>query len=713
MPILAPALLPLLTPLAFALDRPVVDPYTETQEEDAYRMEEEMVTVASRYAQSIRQAPGIVTVVTDQQIRERGFLTLADVLRSIPGVYLSVAPEGFTLAWFRGVVSPDNNKILLLVDGVPWYDGIYNHAWVDEYIPLENVKQVEVIKGPGSVIYGTNAFAGVINVVTYKAQDLDGGFIRATAGTSSLVGAAFVMADRYKTAGGKAVSVSSMVRYLNTDGDGLTVNPEGESNVSGTAPRRSVNASLHAEVGPLSLAIDAVDYRHTYLTQPQDDTLDVLLQSVDEFNLSYKHQFMAARYRLSLGRNLELTPYLYAQHYDNPGLYAWFEPLTVTEGDGGEMTASFQTTLVETHKETARYTTGVDVETHPSANHVVIGGLGVQASDVIALEDLHYEDLTGQAEPAGFGLGGRSSQTLWDVFFYGQDTWSALYWLQCVGGLRFDYHSVVSGLFPSPRLGVLLIPTTNTTVKLLYGRAFRAPTARELLVQVEPVDGHNEFTAGNPNLAHERIDTVEAEALLDPKVWLRLRGAAFASSVKNEIDKRVVDTPGPLGDAFYDNFEKGASIVGAELEGTALVKTSEVTASLAWTRAVDRVTGYSQYEFPPLMGHLRGSTRLTDAVSATLQADIYGTRPRRDWSPDAHMKDGPPFTLVGASLATNLVGDGRLRADVSVHNLLNAEVETLIYRDDANSVDDEGYPEFRNDIQGPGRSITVGIEGTL
>ena len=173
-----------------------VNPFEEPDEATLFRVEEEVVTVASRYAQAVEQAPSIVTVVTDRQIRSRGYRTLADLLRALPGVFVTQSQEGRSLAWFRGVISPDNNKILLLVDGVPWYDGVYTHAWLDTYIPLEDVRQVEIIKGPGSAVHGTNAYAGVINVVTYSASDLRGGFVRVGAGDDGRWGLTGVVADQ-------------------------------------------------------------------------------------------------------------------------------------------------------------------------------------------------------------------------------------------------------------------------------------------------------------------------------------------------------------------------------------------------------------------------------------------------------------------------------------------------------------------------------------
>lgn len=694
---------------ALAADK-IVDPFTEADEDAAFRLEEEMVTVASSYAQTVREAPSIVTVISDRDIRERGYLTLADALRSIPGIYLSTSPEGLTLAWFRGVVSADNNKILLLMDGVPWYDGIYTNAWVDEYVALENVRQIEVIKGPGSAIYGTNAFAGVINVVTYKADDLEGGFLRASAGSAARFGGALVAADHVFTDRKTPVSVSAMARFLDMDGDGLDVTPKGERNVTGTDPRRAVNAGFHIDYGPLYLGFDSVDYRHTYLTLPQDDTLDVLVQSVDEFNMAYKNQFLTARYRLDLGRHLELTPQVFYQYYDNSGNYAWFEDPEIVETDG-VITTSWPTTMVEAVKKSARYGASADLKAHPTAMQTLVGGLGMEFTDVIALEDLTFSGTTGEPSEDGFRIDPRRESLLWDAYVYVQDTWAAQYWLEVVGGLRVDYHSIVGGVFPSPRAGLLFVPNARTTVKLLYGRAFRAPTARELLVVVDQdEEGYNKWTAGNQKLEHERIDTIEAEIMEVPASWLHLRGAVFYSGVANEIDKRTQEVPNPaLGDAYYDNFD-GANVVGAELETTVSPDPFELGASLAWTHGVDRTTGNAVYEFPPLMGHGRATVHLTDALRASLMADLYGKRPRREWSPDADLKDGPAFALLDVAVASNLVRSGRLRVDVSVRNLLDTDFETLIYRDDANEVRD-GEPRFPEDIAGKGRSITVGLEG--
>src|SRR5262245_56121158 len=87
-----------------------VDPFQEADESELFRFEEQLVTVASRYAQTVRKAPSIVSVVTAEQIRERGYRTVSDALRELPGIYIWKSTEGRDLAAIRGVVSADNNK---------------------------------------------------------------------------------------------------------------------------------------------------------------------------------------------------------------------------------------------------------------------------------------------------------------------------------------------------------------------------------------------------------------------------------------------------------------------------------------------------------------------------------------------------------------------------------------------------------------------------
>ena len=699
--------------LSLALAAEPVDPFTEPDETDLFMLEERIITVASRYAQTARQAPAIVTVYTDAELRERGCRTLSDVLRMVPGVYLSTSPEGRSLGWVRGVTAPDNNKILVLVDGVPWYDGVYTHAWLDEYIPLSMVKQVEIIKGPGSAIYGTNAFAGVINIVTYGPDDLQGGFVRVEGGSAFRQEASVVAGNHLPD---RNASVMAYARWHGSVGDGEEYTPRDRRDVHGSDPVTSVNAGFRLDVNRWRLTLDHVDYEHTYLTQDQDELFDVLFQNKSAFNLGYRNDFVALSGTFKPTRDLALTPRLYWQDHDNPGLYGFTTGISVTEDpDTGELSAELGSVLVETAKHSRRYGGALEYEARPAAGHVNVGGAGVEAVQIVELWDDTY---SGGEVSRSFTA---PSDLIVDAFVYTQHTWTALYWLELTGGFRADYNFTANYPFVSPRLGILVVPSDAVTAKLLFGQAFRAPTARELLVKVQMVDEDFPFTAGNVRLEPETIRSAEFELGYEPNPWLSLRGATFLSLLDNTIDKGT--------DLNQYVNRGGANIFGTELEATADLGQFEAGASWSWTRGriMDDVLDSSGallgpaglnnravYEFPEHMGHGRVTWRPVDGLALTSLVDGYGYRPRWEWARASGLNDGEPFVLVGLAVSTSTLAGGRVRADFSVHNVLDSPYQTLVYVDDVNATttDDEGNTtaKFPNDIDGEGRAFNLGVE---
>ena len=110
----------------------------------------------------ITQAPGVVRVFTKDDIDRGGYQTLLELLSQVPGIQISYGRDGDQLIWLRGIQGDSNSKILLLIDGTKmrsYHDGSFP---IDEYLPLGNVERIEVMNGPGSVLYGSGSFAGVI-----------------------------------------------------------------------------------------------------------------------------------------------------------------------------------------------------------------------------------------------------------------------------------------------------------------------------------------------------------------------------------------------------------------------------------------------------------------------------------------------------------------------------------------------------------------------
>jgi len=133
------------------------------------------VTTASKHEEKITDAPGIITVVTKEEIQGFGAVTLSDVLNRVTSMYMIHAG---TFMWNVGSIRGQNisnsdNHVLILINGRPYRDGMSGGFNSVTYIafPLETIDHIEIIRGPGSVLYGTNAYSGVINIITNVADE--------------------------------------------------------------------------------------------------------------------------------------------------------------------------------------------------------------------------------------------------------------------------------------------------------------------------------------------------------------------------------------------------------------------------------------------------------------------------------------------------------------------------------------------------------------
>src|ERR1035437_2793513 len=132
---------------------------------------------ASKHLQPSGEAPSSVTVVTGTQIREQGYRTLADVLRTVRSFFVTY-DRNYSSLGVRGFARPGdyNTRILLLVDGHRLNDNIYDEAMIGTEFPVDVdlIQRIEIVRGPVSSLYGSDALFAVINIITKQAQDLNG-----------------------------------------------------------------------------------------------------------------------------------------------------------------------------------------------------------------------------------------------------------------------------------------------------------------------------------------------------------------------------------------------------------------------------------------------------------------------------------------------------------------------------------------------------------
>jgi outer membrane receptor for ferrienterochelin and colicins len=132
---------------------------------------------ASKFSQKASNAPASVSIITASDIQYFGYRTFDEILRSVTGFYVTydrnyayVAARGF------GLTGDYNSRVLLLIDGHRINDNIYGSSPVgtDFPIPLDFIERIEIVRGPSSSLYGTNAFFGVVNIITNNGHDVEG-----------------------------------------------------------------------------------------------------------------------------------------------------------------------------------------------------------------------------------------------------------------------------------------------------------------------------------------------------------------------------------------------------------------------------------------------------------------------------------------------------------------------------------------------------------
>src|SRR4051812_21504024 len=204
-----------------------------SQEEDELSLlfSKTEVTTASKIAEPAALAPADVTVITEEEIRRSGARDLADVLRTVPGIELQRDQFGAVQIVSRGLLSPsESNYILLLLDGVPANIPYYGGAsLVYDDLALVGVKRIEVVRGPGSALYGASAFAGVIQIITKSGDDEPGSEVEIGGGSFSTAHAAAQTRFKIGTEGALALHAD----VLHSGGPKIRVEQDAFSSFTG------------------------------------------------------------------------------------------------------------------------------------------------------------------------------------------------------------------------------------------------------------------------------------------------------------------------------------------------------------------------------------------------------------------------------------------------------------------------------------------------
>lgn len=303
----------------------------EPAQRELLLFEQPEVSAAMKRPQPQREAPSSVTVVTSEEIRRLGYRTLGEALRGVRGFYVT-GDRNYDYLGVRGFSRPGdyNDRILLLVDGHTYNDDVYQTAPIghDFGIDLEAVERIEVIRGPGSALYGGNAVFAVINVVTFDGATKPG--VHALLETGSFWRKRAQATAGHVTAGGLSLFASASV--LDLDGQEDLYYPEfaDASTNGGVAEEvdgeRALNFFFKGRWRGFTLAggINQRD-KHiptgsfgTVFNEPRNQTTD-------------GRRFADLSYAAEVAKNLHLTARAYFDGYRYHGTYVY------DDGAGGRI----------------------------------------------------------------------------------------------------------------------------------------------------------------------------------------------------------------------------------------------------------------------------------------------------------------------------------------------------------------------------------------
>lgn len=523
---------------------------------------------ASKFEQKVSNAPSAVTILTADDIQKYGYRTLADLLRSVRGFYATY-DRNYRYAGIRGFGSTGdyNSRILIQIDGHRINDNIYGQGSIgSEFIlDLDLIDKVEIIRGSGSSLYGSNAFFCVINVITKKTKDFGQPGAAVSYGSYDTLKGRLSYGRQFDGGANLAVSGSS----LYSKGQDLYFSEfdDPASDSSGIAKNCDSNQS-----GNL---FGRLNYGHFTLSTAwvsRDKTIPTASYGTDFNNPNSltvdERWYLDLNYHRTVFQQTDITARLFFDEYRYKGQYI-YDGLVNRDISLGQYWGSefiiYRPFLEGTH----RLTAGAEF----------IGNIA---------QNQRNEDL----DPYVSYLNSTESNQKWAIYI--QDEYRVAPWLLINAGLRQDHYPFFGDTL-NPRLAFIFQPRDRTTLKLIYGTAFRAPNANELYYE----DG---YSIQKPqHLDPEKITSYEA--ILEQRLFsnYRMTVAGFAYQI-DDLIRQVTD---PVTEqAVFQNLDKAsAKGVELELEG-AWDNGLRGNVSYSFQDVTDNITGETLVNSPQHIGKL-------------------------------------------------------------------------------------------------------------
>lgn len=615
------------------------------------------VTTATRsVAVSLDDAPSIVTVITREQIRAFGYRTVPEALASVPGLFLvnDLTTDNLAIRGIHAGVDSWSRMAKFMIDGMPVQYGPTGGALLGpEFVPIQAVERIEIVRGPASALYGANALLGVVNVITTRptaagvtsAVELEGVLNRSHPGAG---GGLHVSAQ---SSGRRPVWARVSVYGERLDRSGLSLpagSPaadefEGRSSDGDTTLPASLLARAGIDGGPLGEVTVESSLQHLRAHTAFGQT-STLVQR----NLTAKlNSVSRLDYRLPLFSDWHLGPDL----RQRMRLHAWGS-LAHARSLPVER---FVTNTGAVQRRRRQTTTEVGIETaYEIGRHSAVVGLDFQ--------HLHTPGEAIYDLDPGSDAGTRRAQDVPIAFdnaaVFGQLIAYPLSFLGLTGSLRYDRGDLV-GEALSYRVAGVLRPIDMLTIKTVAGSSFVPPALSQLYAAPLTLAGG---VVGNPDLRTQRADTLELALTLLPAPGLRFGLTGYRTRVADRVEM----VPG--GALFVAENQTDSVTLGLELEGEYVngdvriegslsLQDTELAAPPLRNYRWDTVYGVDRASanFPEWLAQLRAYWALPDSLFELAVSSLFVGK-RKSTTENILMNGGlyylPATAVLGLQLST-------------------------------------------------------------
>jgi len=614
-------------------------------EEDLYRTDEMLVS-ATGSLKPVVLAPSVATVISKDEIEAMGARNLNEVLETVPGLH--VAPSSLVGPLFmnysiRGILTTLNPQVQVLLNGYPLketFNGNRNYRFT---LPVEMISRIEVVRGPGSALFGADAFSGTINIITKDGQEVNGV-------NAGLRHGSFDSNNVWLQYGGAQNGwdvVASFEALKNGSDSSRIIDADLQSGLDGIF---GTTASLAP--GAMNMDYESYDFHlglrkdewsiRFFGRQLRDAGVGVGVAAAldpmgrvesDRYLLEVKHEGK------DLHPDWQLNTAFHYEYLDLQTNYSLLPAGTLvpigSDGNLNSVTPVGLTLFTDgvfgnPGGQSQKYTLETAAVYDGKAQHRMRFALGYSAEDSKFRESKNFgpsvidgtqtvvdgtlTDVTGTP----FIYSPDINRKIWYVS--AQDEWAFARKWELTAGVRYDHYSDFGSTI-NPRAALVWQTRYDLVTKLLYGRAFRAPTLSELYAKNTPVN------TGNPELDPETIDTYELAFDYRPTVDMILKLNFFRYNIRDLIE--LVPDPASGSTTQVHQNARDQKGYGSEFEmDWEASRNVRVQGNIAWQRSKDKASGHDVPDTPQLQAYANVNWKFMPQWSVDGQWFWIGDRKR-------------------------------------------------------------------------------------